>query len=585
MGARPILAVLRDLTAAPEAALDEALRQCGEEVEPVLRHLLAGGHITGAESEAVLRALGGPEPALRDLTAAPPDEDALHLLPPPAMRELAAVPVAIEGDGVEVAVADPTAPGLAERLAELLRPRRVSLVPAAPEQIACAIAGAEADERRARERFAEMLSDLAEGSPAGRARGAGAGPAAMASPAAEADGEGGPGAPGASAGGALRSLVRMILDQGVRRGASEIHIQPEEERVRVRYRVDGALRDAEWRIARALHAPLVARLRALAGMRAPRGREPEDGRLSLRVSGRAMDLRMAILPGVEGERVTLVVRELGGRPPSLEELGVPGGVAEALRGLIVERRAMVVCGPAGSGRSTTLAALAATFGSGADAILAVSRRAEFDLPGVTQLETDIHGPMGYAELIGAALRQRPDILVVDDASDSESWHTLVGAAAAGRRVLASLPLASPAAALAYLLESGVEPFLLTTALGGIVEQRLVRCVCGECAEVDVPPEPALARIAFPRERLRLARFRRGRGCPACAGTGYAGRTGCFGVRRVEGELRAAVLRRAGEAELAACLAGPARHGLRADALAKLARGVTTLEEVLACCPQ
>jgi len=373
-------------------------------------------------------------------------------------------------------------------------------------------------------------------------------------------------------------LIDGILNDAVARGASDVHFECYEREVRVRYRVDGVLREI-LRPPAAMKAALISRLKILAELNIAERRLPQDGRIRLRMGRRVVDFRVSTLPTLFGEKIVLRILDRARLTLELDSFGMEAGALKDFTGAIASPYGIVlVTGPTGSGKTTTLYS-ALTRANTADVnIMTAEDPVEYDLPGINQVPVRSDIGMTFAAALRAFLRQDPDIIMVGEIRDIETGSIAVRAALTGRLVLSTLHTNDAPSAVIRLVEMGVEPFNVASAVILISAQRLVRRICTRCSEPVVHPEAFL--VAAGVEADGNAPFRRGRGCEDCGGSGYRGRQGLYEVMPMTAELRRMVLLGASAAELRARAVGEGMLTLRMDGLRMARRGVTTLEEVL-----
>ncbi len=380
------------------------------------------------------------------------------------------------------------------------------------------------------------------------------------------------------------ALVNNILTQAVELGASDIHLEPERNVLRVRYRIDGVLVD-RLRPPRARLEAVVSRIKLMADLDIAERRLPQDGRLSLHAAGKGVDVRVSTLPGAEGESLVMRLLPKEDAKLNLDLLGLApdlyaqfSAVARQPHGLIL------VTGPTGSGKSTTLYALLGEINNGERKIITVEDPVEYHVDGVTQVQA--HADIGYdfARALRAILRQDPDVIMIGEVRDAETARIAVQSSITGHAVLSTLHTNDALSAFDRMIDMGVEPFLLASALRGVLAQRLVRRVCPHCAE-RIPLPDAMAPL-FSQLRQRFEdlmgpepEMRSGVGCEHCLGTGYSGRVGIYEWVSVTPRMSHLIAQRASISAYAETLGGTGYRKLREDGLLKAWNGQTTLDEV------
>ena len=356
-------------------------------------------------------------------------------------------------------------------------------------------------------------------------------------------------------------MLNALLSQALREGASDIHIEPFERHSVVRYRVDGTLRDIV-HPGRGLHAALVSRIKIMSDLDIAEKRLPQDGRILLRLGGRPIDVRVSTLPGGHGERVVLRLldQERGRLTP--DALGMAPDTRVALDALVRQSHGIVlVTGPTGSGKTTTLYAMLSRIDAATTNVLTVEDPIEYDLPGIGQTQVNSRIGMSFARALRAILRQDPDVILIGEIRDVETAQIAVQASLTGHLVLATLHTNDAVSSVTRLVDMGVEPFLLSSSLIGVIAQRLVRKLCFECRGQD--EQGAWQAV----------------GCPACGGTGYRGRTGIYELLTVDDGMRAAIHRRDGEHELRSLALARGLRPLRDDGTRLVAAGTTSAAEL------
>ena len=348
-------------------------------------------------------------------------------------------------------------------------------------------------------------------------------------------------------------MLNALLTQATRDGASDIHIEPYERHSSVRFRIDGTLREVV-QPNRALHAALISRLKIMAELDIAEKRLPQDGRISLRLGARAVDVRVSTLPSAHGERAVLRLLDKSEARLTLEAVGMQGQVLQQVDQLIHQPHGiLLVTGPTGSGKTTSLYAALQRLDATRHNIMTVEDPIEYELPGVGQTQVNGKIDLTFAKALRAILRQDPDVIMIGEIRDFETAQIAIQASLTGHLVLATLHTNDAASAVNRLIDMGVEPFLLSSSLLGVLAQRLVRKRCTAC---------------------------QGAGCPACGQTGYAGRTGIFELLVATDEVRAQIHHRAAEAELRATALAQGMVLMRHDGQRLVDAGITSAEELL-----
>jgi len=373
-------------------------------------------------------------------------------------------------------------------------------------------------------------------------------------------------------------LVNTILDRGVEMRASDIHLQPEEGFLRVRYRVDGVLSDGP-EVPQYMMRTVVARIKAMAGLDLAVRQAPQDGRLSVTSQDRRLDLRVSIVSSVCGPKTVLRIAEQKEEVTLLDDLGFGPEVLEGFRTLLHRPHGLIlVTGPTGSGKSTTLYAALAELNDASRCILTVEDPVESRIRGITQLEIRERSGLTFAACLRAALRQDPDTIMVGEIRDGETAVIATQASLTGHLVLSTLHTNDAASAVSRLLDMGIQPFLVGSTLMGVLSQRLVRLLCLECAAPFEPEPEEIASLNLDAERLSGHQFRKCVGCDDCGGTGHVGRTGVYEFLTVSEPIRKLILRREPDAMVHEQAVAEGMRSLADDVRSKLIGGQTTLEE-------
>jgi type IV pilus assembly protein PilB len=382
----------------------------------------------------------------------------------------------------------------------------------------------------------------------------------------------------------LVRLVNSILFQAAEDGASDVHFEPQEEALVVRFRIDGVLQEMQ-RIPRRMMAGVTTRLKVLAKLDIAERRKPQDGRISLNAAaaGRMLDVRVATLPTVEGESVVMRLLDKSKKPPSLQELGLSEEMREQLVGIVSKPTgALLVTGPTGSGKSTTLFACLNLINRPEVNIITVEDPVEYRLPGVNQVQINNRAGLTFAAALRSILRSDPDVVMVGEIRDGETAKISIEAALTGHLVLSTLHTNDAPSALTRLNEMGVEPFLTGAAVSGVLAQRLGRKLCSHCCEMYTPSvDEMLAARVSPDVAAASdgMAFYRKRGCPRCNQTGYRGRVGIYQLLEMTEELASLASTKASREEIERAALGTGMRTLWDDGLAKVAAGLTSIEEL------
>ena len=377
----------------------------------------------------------------------------------------------------------------------------------------------------------------------------------------------------------INALVHSIIAEAVQRRASDIHLEPLEKTFRVRYRIDGVLIEASPPPKR-LQLAIISRLKIMANISIAEKRLPQDGRIQITTAGKSLDLRVSSLPTVHGESIVMRVLDPEGLKLGLPELGFLPDEQRQFEQLINSPDGMVlVTGPTGSGKTTTLYACLHQLNQSARKIITVEEPVEYQLSGINQVPVNASVGMTFAAALRAMLRQAPNIVMVGEIRDRETAEIAINASLTGHLVFSTLHTNDAPSAVARLLDIGVKPFLVAAALRASMAQRLVRRNCPQCRRAYTPTSRELHALNLSPAQLEGATFMQGAGCVSCHGTGYRGRIGIFEIFLVNDEIRALVSGRASASRLRQ---EARKHGLRTmreDGVRKVLAGHTTIAEV------
>ncbi|MGH8889586.1 MAG: ATPase, T2SS/T4P/T4SS family [Acidothermaceae bacterium] len=375
-------------------------------------------------------------------------------------------------------------------------------------------------------------------------------------------------------------LATGIVAEAVRVGASDIHVEPQSDGLRIRYRVDGLLRDA-MRVPKSAAAALVSRLKIVSGLDIAERRVPQDGRTRLHIDGKTVDARVSTLPSVHGEKVVIRLLASSDTVPTLEELGLDDSQLEALvAGCLAPQGLVLITGPTGSGKTHTLYSALSRVSTADKNVVTLEDPVEIQLAGITQVQTNERTGLTFTTGLRSVLRQDPDVVLVGEVRDSATAELALQASLTGHLVLTTLHTNDAVAALTRLVDMGIEPFLIASSLTLVVAQRLVRRPCRDCAEPYEPSERVLTALGLREADLDGATPIHGRGCAACGNTGFRGRVGIFEVLPVTASVRSALIHTPNEDAVGAAARAAGMTSLRTAGLARARRGETTFEEVL-----
>ncbi len=375
-------------------------------------------------------------------------------------------------------------------------------------------------------------------------------------------------------------FVNLLITQAVGDRASDIHVEPTETDLRIRFRIDGVLHEV-MHSPRSIQAGVVSRLKVMADINIAERRVPQDGRISMKVGGRAVDLRVATLPTVYGEKVVMRILDKGQALLRLEELGfLPEQLERFSQAYRKPYGTILVTGPTGSGKSTTLYATLNILNQPDRNIITVEDPVEYRLPGINQVQIHPKAGLTFSSALRSILRSDPDILLVGEIRDRETAVIGIEAALTGHLVLSTLHTNDAASTPMRLVEMGVEPFLVTSALDAVVAQRLARRLCVQCKEPYQPTEPELVEAGWDLDReVEYPTLHRAVGCSSCGRTGYKGRFAVHEVLLMSEELDRAVIERRSSEDIAKIAVMQGMITLRQDGLRKVAAGHTSLEEI------
>ncbi len=521
--------------------------------DPLIQFALERGLAVGDREEtlrAVAAEFGMAHVGLAGRSVAP---DILGALPRSFAVQHAVMPFAREGGLLQVAVADPLAADVIDSLPHVAgQPVQVAL--AAAEDISAAI-----------DRHYATVDALADFAPAANVRLTVSGQAPEQESALDAP---------------IIKRVHALIAEAVRRRASDIHLEPLERRFRVRYRIDGVLLEVDAPPKR-LQPAIISRLKIMANISIAEKRVPQDGRIQVNLGGRALDLRVSSLPTAHGESIVMRILDQEGLRLGMPELGfLPDDQKEFEQLIASPDGMMLVTGPTGSGKTTTLYASLHHLNQSDRKIITVEEPVEYQLAGINQVPVNAAIGMTFAAALRAMLRQAPNIVMVGEIRDLETTEIAINASLTGHMVFSTLHTNDAPSAVTRLIDLGAKPFLVAAALRSVVAQRLVRRICPACRRAYTPAVRERHALGLTPGQLEGAAFAHGAGCAACNGTGYQGRMGIFEIFRVHDGIRAMIYDNITSARLRAQARRDGMRTMREDGIRKVLAGLTTIDEVV-----
>lgn len=384
----------------------------------------------------------------------------------------------------------------------------------------------------------------------------------------------------------IAKIVSTILEYAVKSRASDVHIEPQEERTRVRYRIDGILHE-RLALPKKVHDAVSSRIKILADMKIDERRIPQDGRFSFTTGDQEVDLRVSSLPTVYGEKIVMRLLKKSGGVPTLPDLGLRGTALKNLENAILRPHGIIlITGPTGSGKTSTLYSLLTKLNTSKVNIVTLEDPVEYQIGGVNQVQINPAAGLTFASGLRSFLRQDPNIIMVGEIRDTETTDLAIQAALTGHLVFSTLHTNNASGALPRLLDMHAEPYLVASALNAIVGQRVVRRICNFCKEEYEPPEPvvndlrAILGKLFPQGQSAKLLLYKGKGCEECSSTGYQGRIGVYEVLLIDEKIGRLVLEHASTGDIEAKAIEAGMITMKQDGYLKVVEGITTIEEVL-----
>lgn len=524
-----------------EKQIDDAVRLQNDAGLKFGQALIKMGHIT---DEHLARALARQSKLpYVDLSKGKIGEDVIKLIPANLAEEYGIIPIKVQGGEVIVALADPMQVFNLENLTFLLNMK-----------FRCAITS-ETVLKAAFRKYYAVEADLSDDSAGGKK---------------EDEDEEAP----------IIRLVDNMIEDAVRVRASDIHFEPFDDQIRIRFRVDGVCRTVA-RHPKHLHGPIISRMKILAGMDISEKRKPQDGRIKTRALSKEIDMRVSALPAIKGESIVCRILDKVEGLVSLEKLGFDGADLDRFDKIIKRPNGIfLVTGPTGSGKTTTLYAALKKLNRPDLKIITAENPIEYNLKGINQCQVKHSIGLDFSRILRAMLRQAPNIILVGEIRDEETASIATQAALTGHLVFSTLHTNDAPSAITRLIEMGVPSYMVSTSLVAVMAQRLVRALCVNCREAYEPSAPELATVGLSLDEAGSSQVYRAKGCEKCSHNGYSGRIGIFELMTVDEDLRELTFKGASHLELRrqALLSGMAT--LRSDGARKILQGKTSIEEVL-----
>jgi type II secretion system protein E len=377
-------------------------------------------------------------------------------------------------------------------------------------------------------------------------------------------------------------FVNQIIWEAYQDRATDIHLEPMETSLRIRYRIDGVLHQTPVPAhLKRFQASIISRIKVMANMDIAEKRLPQDGRISLKIRGEDIDVRVSTMPTVYGESVSLRLLMRHSGLTGLDKLGLEARDEKVLKKLITKPHGiLLVTGPTGSGKSTSLYAWLHTINSIDKRIITIEEPIEYEMAGINQIQVRAEIGLSFAVGLRHILRQDPDVIMVGEIRDRETAEIAIRAALTGHLVFSTLHTNDAAGAVTRLVDMGIEPFLVASSVEGLVAQRLVRRLCKHCRRLKLPDPDFLDSVGFPQERLSEGNIYEAVGCEECRNTGFTGRMGIYEIIPISDEIRQLIVARAGATDIRNAALKHGMRPLRHDGWSKVLRGLTTIEEVL-----
>jgi general secretion pathway protein E len=375
-------------------------------------------------------------------------------------------------------------------------------------------------------------------------------------------------------------FVNSMIFRAVKEKASDIHVEPYEKEMVIRFRIDGVLYDILRQPKRA-HAAITSRIKVMGTLDIAEKRLPQDGRIKIKLAGKDIDIRLSTIPTAHGERAVMRILEQNDKVLELSQLGFASDTLVSIERLIQKKHGIIlVTGPTGHGKSTTLSAGLSKLNSPERCIITVEDPIEYQIAGVNQIQVNSKIDLTFARALRSILRQNPDVIMIGEIRDRETAEIAVNASLTGHLVLSTLHTNDASGAPTRLVDMGVEPFLVASSLLGIIAQRLIRRVCTKCREESVPTDFELQELGVTRAQVQGGRFYKAVGCPTCSNSGYQGRTVVHELMLIDDDIRQLIITASDSGTIKKKAVEAGMRTLREDGISKVIQGITTIEELL-----
>jgi len=553
-----ILEILKDVGLLKIEQLEEARAMAGEHHGSLLDVLIEKGVLSKMEVlKTVAMQLGMDVVVLADHDIAP---EIIKQVPSAIARRYKVLPLFASEGALTVAISDPVNIEVLDSLRYILK-RNVEGVVASDEEIAIALDHYYGREEKSVEEIMENNAD------SGDSLTVRAGDGDDATPASEADSQ-------------IIKLVSLIILEAQRNRASDIHLEPLEKRFRVRYRIDGVLREVQ-NPPKRLQPVILSRIKLMAGMKIAEKRVPQDGRIQINAAGEDLDLRVSTVPSSHGESIVMRLLSKKSLQLGMAKLGLYADDQQVFEKMIsMPDGIILITGPTGSGKTTTLYACLTHLNRPDRKIITVEEPVEYRVSGINQVQVNEDIGLTYPAVLRSILRQAPNIIMVGEIRDLDTAEISINAALTGHLVFSTLHTNDAPSAITRLLDLGIKPFLLASSLRCIVAQRLVRVICDKCKEAYTPTEVELKGLGPAAAQFANVQLYRGKGCNACGQIGYMGRKGIYEIFVITEEVQSLIYKQLPASDLRIKARELGMRTLREDGLRKVLSGITTLEEVI-----